>query len=241
MSATSGFGDAVPRGVERLGEVVLVSTTVDCVLELVVEITVGEVGTAAGASVAVERPAGGTGLVASVRVESLAPVEYACGRGPGVEAMHRSERCHTEVASALERWPEFAASALQAGVLSVLALPLRVDDRTFGALVLYATEEAGFGPDAIRAAEAVAAQSAVTVSNALALEAARAATDHLQESVKSRGVIGQAQGLLMARHGCSGDDAFARLRQSSQLGNRKLRDVAAELVADHDRAAGDGG
>ena len=241
MSATSGSGDAtVPRGVDRLAEVVLESATVEEVLELVVEAAMGDVATAAGASVAVERPGEGNGLVASAAVESLAPVEYACGRGPGVEAMHRSARCHTAIVSELGRWPEFASAALQAGVVSVLALPLQADDRTFGALVLYATEETAFGPGDIRAATAVAAQAAVTAANALTLESVRDASHHLQESVATRGLIGQAQGILMARHGCSGENAFALLRRSSQLGNRKLREVAAEIVAEHDRRAGDG-
>lgn len=239
MTATPCSDDtSVPPGVGRLAAVELDSATVDDVLHLVVDAAMAEFGEMAGASVGVERPGEGDGLVASAGVERLAPVEHACGRGPGVEAMRRSERCHASVASGADRWPEFTAAAEEAGVARVLALPLRAGDRTFGSLVLYAGAEGAFGPDDIRRTEALAAQAAVTVANALALEAARDANHHLQGSVATRGLIGQAQGLLMARHNCSGDDAFVLLRQSSQLGNRKLRDVAAKIVADHERAAG---
>ncbi|MCA1711276.1 MAG: ANTAR domain-containing protein [Actinobacteria bacterium] len=55
---------------------------------------------------------------------------------------------------------------------------------------------------------------------------------HLQQAVASRTVIGQAVGLLMARQRLSSDDAFAELVQLSQTRNAKLRDVAAQVVAD---------
>ncbi|MFG1929017.1 ANTAR domain-containing protein [Cryptosporangium sp. NPDC048952] len=47
----------------------------------------------------------------------------------------------------------------------------------------------------------------------------------------SRAVIEQAKGIMIAQHGCSPDDAFTRLTKLSQHANRKLRDVAADLVA----------
>ena len=41
--------------------------------------------------------------------------------------------------------------------------------------------------------------------------------------------IGQAQGILMERHGLDGDRAFEVLRRYSQDHNIKLRDVATHL------------
>ena len=46
----------------------------------------------------------------------------------------------------------------------------------------------------------------------------------------SRTVIGQAEGVLMERFGMEPDQAFAYLRRISQDGNRKLAEVAEELV-----------
>jgi AmiR/NasT family two-component response regulator len=43
-------------------------------------------------------------------------------------------------------------------------------------------------------------------------------------------VIDQALGILMAQQRCSADEAFALLRTHSQNNNRKLRDVAADLI-----------
>lgn len=53
----------------------------------------------------------------------------------------------------------------------------------------------------------------------------------LRVALESRLVIGQAVGLLMARHAVRHEDAFTVLVRLSQHHNVKLRDVAAELVA----------
>ena len=54
---------------------------------------------------------------------------------------------------------------------------------------------------------------------------------HLREALRTRGVIEQAKGILMAQQRCTADEAFALLVRHSQNHNRKLRDIAAEIVA----------
>lgn len=56
--------------------------------------------------------------------------------------------------------------------------------------------------------------------------------DTLREALHSRLTIGQAEGLLMARHAIDEDAAFRLLTKLSQETHTKLRDVAAALVAD---------
>jgi AmiR/NasT family two-component response regulator len=53
---------------------------------------------------------------------------------------------------------------------------------------------------------------------------------HLRAALRSRPVIEQAKGILIARTGCDPERAFQLLVTQSQYENRKLRDVAAELV-----------
>ena len=53
----------------------------------------------------------------------------------------------------------------------------------------------------------------------------------LNEALRSRTVLGQATGLLMATLHLSPDEAFAALTKMSSLRNRKVRDVAAGVVA----------
>jgi AmiR/NasT family two-component response regulator len=55
--------------------------------------------------------------------------------------------------------------------------------------------------------------------------------DSLQAALTSQPVIEQAKGILMAHHNCGPDRAFRLLAEASQRENRKLRDVAAGVVA----------
>jgi AmiR/NasT family two-component response regulator len=56
-------------------------------------------------------------------------------------------------------------------------------------------------------------------------------TGQLEEALESRGVIEQAKGILMEREHCTPDEAFEMLRTASQHLNKKVRDIAAEIVA----------
>ena len=54
---------------------------------------------------------------------------------------------------------------------------------------------------------------------------------HLRAALVHRTDIGMAMGLLMERFSVDQDAAFAMLRRVSQHENRKLHEIAAELVA----------
>ena len=62
------------------------------------------------------------------------------------------------------------------------------------------------------------------------LEAALRLVDQLRDALETRDVIGQAKGILMAAEAISADDAFLILVRASQRQNRKLRDIAADVV-----------
>ena len=57
----------------------------------------------------------------------------------------------------------------------------------------------------------------------------------LQRALESRTTIGIAMGILMVESGTTAEKAFDILRRASQRKNRKLRDVAADIVAAHDK------
>ena len=54
--------------------------------------------------------------------------------------------------------------------------------------------------------------------------------DQMRQAMETRAVIEQAKGMLIATHGCTPDEAFQILSESSQRTNRKLRDLAAAMV-----------
>jgi hypothetical protein len=55
--------------------------------------------------------------------------------------------------------------------------------------------------------------------------------EHLDQALRSSRTIGAAMGLIMASRHVDEDEAFAILKAASQNSNRKLREIAAELVA----------
>jgi hypothetical protein len=77
-----------------------------------------------------------------------------------------------------------------------------------------------------------------------ALAEARHRIENLEAALQSNRRIGVAIGILMSRHGVSESDAFTLLGQASQATNRKLRDLAEEVIYEGDlpqyatRAAG---
>lgn len=128
-------------------------------------------------------------------------------------------------------WPTFTSRAQGLGFGSVMSLPLQVGDRTTRALNLYFNRKRGtqgFGADAART---LARQAGAVLANAAALIGAELTNQHLEEALASRDLIGQAKGILMAREGIDADAAFDILRRASQRTDRKLRDIAAEVVS----------
>ena len=116
---------------------------------------------------------------------------------------------------------------------STLSLPLLVGEGSVGALNFYSTKEDGFSDEDRRNSATFALQAAVVLANAQAYWDARTLNEHLAEAMRSRATIEQAKGILMAQSNVGPDAAFELLRSASQRENRKLRDIAQELVDRH--------
>jgi len=63
------------------------------------------------------------------------------------------------------------------------------------------------------------------------VERLRAQLDELSKALETREVVGQATGILMVTNKSSLDQAFQELLRRSKATNRKLCDIARELVA----------
>jgi AmiR/NasT family two-component response regulator len=112
-----------------------------------------------------------------------------------------------------------------------MSIGLPVARQTIGGLNIYGNDDAPFDEAARELATAFASYAAVAVANAGVYATTAALAANLQRALESRAVIDQAKGILMARHrGMSADEAFDLLSKESQLNNRKLRDIAHDLV-----------
>jgi GAF domain-containing protein len=158
-------------------------------------------------------------------------LQYDEGDGPCLDAYRKRHVVRVDSNRTDGRWPLFAKRAMERGILSSLSIPLVVGDSGLGAINFYAHTENAFSEADARVGTAFAEQAAVILANAQAYWGAREHSLHLDEAMRSRAVIEQAKGILMARANISADAAFDVLRRASQRENRKVRDLAAELVA----------
>ncbi len=158
-------------------------------------------------------------------------VQYREGDGPCVEAIRTVCPVQVTVGADEGRWPWFNERAIENGIGRVLSTPLtRGPGEAIGALNIYAAEGDEFGPDELRKAGLIGEHAAVLVGNTLALVDATQLNDQLRQAVDTREVIGVAKGIFMERQSCTRDEAFDLLRRASQRENRKLRELAEELV-----------
>jgi transcriptional regulator with GAF, ATPase, and Fis domain len=209
------------------------SPNIDAILEKVVDLA-GEVVTPAAACGVTVRRDGQpfSAAVSNLLAAQVDQLQYATDEGPCLQALRSGAVVQVDNLSLDERWDRYRPPAVAHGVVSSLSLPLIVDGESLGALNLYSTTPAAFTGPQRRHAEEFAAQCVAALT--VGLRQMRQAQVHSQlaEAMVSSSVIDQAVGILMGQQRCDAATAFDLLRQASQNRNRKLRDIAAEVITD---------
>ena len=150
-------------------------------------------------------------------------VQEETGQGPCLDAIAHQRTVHVPDMVTEGRWPDFAARAAGLGAASMLSFQLYVEGDNLGALNLYARRPHGFDEESEHIGLLFAAHAAVAYAGARKQE-------DLERALDVRDVIGQAKGILMERYGLTGQRAFQVLIRLSSEQNRKLRDLAVEVV-----------
>lgn len=226
------IAQAVPAPVlADLARIVLAEETLDSVLSKVVELTKRVIAPADEVSLTLVRKgraetAAYTGILAMQADER----QYGLDGGPCLDASRGGETMVIRDMRTEDRWPDYAPQAATIGVLSSLSVPLPIQEDLIGALNVYSRRPDAFDDDDIRAGQTFAAYAAIAVANADSFASTAEMAQNLRVAMASRATIEQAKGILMARGGISADTAFEMLVRASQRENRKVRDVAAELV-----------
>jgi GAF domain-containing protein len=101
---------------------------------------------------------------------------------------------------------------------------------TFAGFNVYGTAPGGFSDVDEQLSQAFAGQASIVVANAQAYWAALELSRNMAKAMESRAEIEQAKGMLMSAYRITADAAFDLLRQRSQTTNRKLRDVALDVL-----------
>lgn len=137
---------------------------------------------------------------------------------------------NADLAAAGDRWPQFAPAALEVGFRSVHAFPMRLRDRVIGALNLFGQADVAFADEEVRVVQALADVATIALLQERTIARADALTEQLQGALNSRIVIEQAKGALAQIEGTTPADAFQLLRSRARSSQRRLVDVATEVL-----------
>ena len=165
-----------------------------------------------------------TKAATSQLVWELDDLQYELLEGPCVAALFEEPTVSVPNLRHDQRWPRYVPEAVRHGVRSQMGYRLYVEGRTMGGLNFYSTESDTLQEDACEVGELFAVHATVALGRAIE-------ADGLNVALTTRGLIGQAVGLTMARFEISSDRAFQFLVRASSTSNIKLRDIAEELVS----------
>ncbi len=200
-------------------------------LNLILETAVEAIGFSAATITARNRDEVSTVGATDQRLIALDDAQYEAG-GPCIATLDQSDPIFWEDdAASEERWEHFAETAAHLGVKSSLSVHVPTDSSEVAAsLNLYARERLELNDRQLQMAINYAEQLAMTLQSVDAYKSAATLARNMAEAMRTRAVIEQAKGILMAEERISGDQAFQRLAELSQHANVKLRDVARHLV-----------
>lgn len=168
--------------------------------------------------------------------ESLAVVEelqFVLGEGPCIDA-HALRRPvlapDLGAAEATTTWPGYAPAAQSHGVRAVFAFPMHAGAARLGAMDVYRDRTGGLSQDALSRALTFAE----VAMERLLLDADigdQGAVDVLDDLDGHRFEVYQAQGMVMAQLHIGADQALIRMRAFAFAHERRVADVARDIVA----------
>jgi len=132
----------------------------------------------------------------------------------------------------LARWPVFTPAALRSGARAVFALPLQVGAIRLGVLDLYRARPGPLSDDQLADALAFADAAGMLLLEGAGGEPPDSAELAWQrdDPTSHHAEVHQATGMILAQLGISAEAAFARLRAYAYANDRRLGNVAADVV-----------
>jgi GAF domain-containing protein len=157
--------------------------------------------------------------------------QEAVGEGPCVDAMMDDEVVHTSDVGADERWPRLGLLMRDTEISAVCGAPIHVGGQTVGSLNVYRSDAYDWDDSDVAAAQSFSAIAGRLLSMALMASSQERVVQQLQHALENRVSIERAVGVLMGRHRLGAVDAFERLRQRARAEQRRVVEVANEVLA----------
>lgn len=232
----AGFGSAASRLAQVQGWVTerAASLGVAISVELLCSIAVSRLGVS-GAVLIMENAQGWPETRHSTDAlgAGLAELQITVGEGPCVDA-HRTGGpvlvADLGSPAGQRRWPLFAPLAVEAGARAVFALPLCVGAIQAGVLMLHDGEPRRLEPETLTDSSAFAALALRLLLDEHAALRTRDG-DPADALPLHSPQVHQATGMISAQLGISMDEAFVRLRARAFSDQRRLAELAADVVA----------
>jgi GAF domain-containing protein len=154
--------------------------------------------------------------------------------GPIVESVTFDEPRRLDDVALDQRWPAFGTQLVNADYHSLLCVPLSTSGQETAVLTLLSREPGRFGESEYSVVLLMTLHAGVAFDNAALYHDSRELVSQLRTALRTRSLVGQAQGLLMRHFEFGSEQAFDVLKRTSQNTNRKLRDLAEQLVRAHE-------
>ena len=151
--------------------------------------------------------------------------------GPCPDAFSSGKKVESaDLNETAERWPMFGPEALDAGFSAAFAFPMRLRDKTIGALNLLREQKGLLTDEQAVAAQALADVATIGILHHRATEEYRLLSEQLQYALTSRVTVEQAKGVVSHQLGIDVDTAFEHLRSYSRRTNQRLVNVATAII-----------
>lgn len=190
---------------------------------------------ASGAGISMMTTDGTRGVCAasdpvSERVEEL---QFVMGEGPCMDAFatRRPVLIADLGAGAVSRWPGYAPAALQDGVRAVFAFPLQIGAARLGILDVFRERAGPLSATELPMALHFADVTVEALIDRQSDAGTAADADSLAVDVGHGAQLFQAQGMVMIQLGGSITEASARIRAYAYAQDRRLDDVASDIIA----------
>jgi GAF domain-containing protein len=190
--------------------------------------------TASGVGVSVMTGDGGRSLYAASDAlsERFEDLQFLLGEGPCIEAFDgRRPVLIADLSSdALQRWPLYAPVVYEDGLRAVFAFPLQVGAARLGVMDVFREQSGPLTQVQLSMAFLVADIIVETLLDRHESHSRQRIAGGLTWSVGNRAQLFQAQGMVMVQLGISLAEAMVRMRAYAFAEDRRLDDVARDVV-----------
>ena len=189
---------------------------------------------ASGAGVSVMTEVGTRGVYAASDplTERMEELQFILGEGPCWDAfiLRRPVLVPDLDGESRGRWPMYLPAAWDSGIRAVFSFPLQMGAVRLGVLDVFRNRAGSLIGEEFVDALAFAEVTMTALLDQHEDAAAKGFGDGLADAGEHRAELFQAQGMVMVQLGVGPDEALSRLRAYAFAHDRRLRDVANDVI-----------